>query len=74
MICNNVILCYFRENQKPKGEKMKINQKPKGEKMKINQNRNKFLEKGPIHQFSQGTKKGKKGYNRKNKSWKKDLQ
>ena len=34
--------------------------------------RNQFLADGPIHGTVKGTKKGKKGYSRKNKDWKKD--
>lgn len=34
--------------------------------------RNRFLVEGPIHTKVDGSKKGKKGYNRKDKSWKND--
>jgi hypothetical protein len=33
--------------------------------------RNRFLMAGPIKEQTTGTKKGKKGYNRKDKSWRK---
>lgn len=39
-------------------------------KKKKNKYRNRFLIDGPIHTKVDGPKKGKKGYNRKNKDWK----
>jgi len=39
-------------------------------KKKKNKYRNQFLVDGPIHTKVDGSKKGKKGYSRKNKKWK----
>ena len=42
-------------------------------KKKLSKIRNLALANGPIKTMVKGSKKGKKGYNRKNKQWKKEL-
>lgn len=41
--------------------------------MEFQVNRNRFLVAGPIKTKIKGTKKGKKGYSRKDNSWRKEV-